>query len=116
MKRMASSRRKNCSLADAKAHFAECVRAAERGQVTVLTRHGRPVARLMPIESGEVREPQSEYEAHPVTLAEGLEVRKQALLRLLEREIWPQIPEEMIGKAPSKQEREEILGLGEAKA
>ena len=48
-----SSRR---SIADAKAHFAECVRAAERGSSTTLTRHGRPVARIVPYRPGDVEE------------------------------------------------------------
>jgi len=36
-----------------------------------------------------------------------------SLLRFLETEIWPQIPEELRGKPPmTKAEREEILGIG----
>ena len=38
------------SLADAKAHFAECVRLAEEGKPVVLTRHGRAVVALVPAE------------------------------------------------------------------
>lgn len=38
-------------LADAKARLSELVSKAESGQETVITRRGRPVARLMPIES-----------------------------------------------------------------
>lgn len=30
----------------------------------------------------------------------------------LEREVWPQIPSEVRGKAITKREREEILGIG----
>ena len=36
------------SIGDAKAHFAKCIRDAESGLTTVLTRHGRPVARIEP--------------------------------------------------------------------
>lgn len=38
-------------LADAKARLSELVSKAESGQETVITRRGRPVARLMPIAS-----------------------------------------------------------------
>jgi antitoxin VapB len=38
--------------------------------------------------------------------------RGSALRRLLEEEIWPSIPPELLGCAPSKEEREEILGYG----
>lgn len=36
----------------------------------------------------------------------------EALRRLLEDEIWPQIPPELLGKGISKAEREELLGYG----
>lgn len=35
------------SVAEAKAKFAECLRAAENGEPTVITRHGRRVAALV---------------------------------------------------------------------
>jgi prevent-host-death family protein len=38
------------SAADAKAHFAECLRAVEQGRPVVITRHGKPVAALVPAE------------------------------------------------------------------
>ena len=34
------------AIADAKAHFADLIRRAESGEQIVLTRHGKPVARL----------------------------------------------------------------------
>jgi len=39
------------SLKDARKRFSDLVRAAERGQTTVITRHGKTVARLMPPET-----------------------------------------------------------------
>lgn len=36
------------SIAEAKARFSDCVRAAEGGQSIVITRHGRRVAALVP--------------------------------------------------------------------
>ena len=38
--------------------------------------------------------------------------RRQRLLDLLEREIWPQIPQGQLGEGVSKQQREAILGYG----
>lgn len=35
---------------DAKAHFSELVAAAERGQPTTITRHGRPAAVMVPVD------------------------------------------------------------------
>lgn len=35
------------SVAEAKAHFADCLRAAEQGQPVVITRHGKRVAALV---------------------------------------------------------------------
>jgi antitoxin VapB len=38
--------------------------------------------------------------------------RERALRQLLEEEIWPSIPPELLGRAPSKEEQEQILGYG----
>lgn len=38
--------------------------------------------------------------------------RRERLVRFLEDEAWPQIPQQMRGKAPTKAEREEMLGYG----
>ncbi|HEY7962097.1 MAG TPA: type II toxin-antitoxin system VapB family antitoxin [Solirubrobacteraceae bacterium] len=38
--------------------------------------------------------------------------RAQRLSDLLEREIWPQVPPEQLGHAPTRAEREAILGYG----
>ena len=36
------------SVAETKAHFADCLRAAERGEPVVITRHGKRIAALVP--------------------------------------------------------------------
>ena len=41
---------KTRSIVEAKAHFAECVREAERGEPIVLTRHGKSVAAIVSID------------------------------------------------------------------
>jgi antitoxin VapB len=38
--------------------------------------------------------------------------RKASLLRMLERDIWPRVPEDLRGKGFTKKEREAILGYG----
>jgi prevent-host-death family protein len=38
------------TIAEAKAHLSECLRRAEDGESIVLTRHGKPIAALVPIE------------------------------------------------------------------
>ena len=40
------------------------------------------------------------------------EARRRRLVRFLEREVWAGIPPDMLGKAPTKAEREQILGYG----
>ncbi|MGB5388959.1 MAG: type II toxin-antitoxin system prevent-host-death family antitoxin [Thermoanaerobaculia bacterium] len=118
------------SIGATKAHFAECVRSVENGETIVLTRHGRPVARLVPLETmdddtqrilsgarrsqvSEVRESAVEYEGRADSSGYKTEARRKILQRLFEEEIWPQIPSDLIGKGPSKHEREQILGIGE---
>ncbi len=38
--------------------------------------------------------------------------RRERIHRFLEREVWSRVPEEMLGRAPSREEREAILGYG----
>lgn len=44
---------RSLSIAEAKAHFSECVRDVEAGEPVVVTRHGRPVAAIVPAEDME---------------------------------------------------------------
>lgn len=39
--------------------------------------------------------------------------RAAHLVAFLERDVWPFLPTEILGRAPSKAERERILGYGE---
>ncbi len=40
---------KTMQLRDAKARLSELVKAAEHGETTIVTRHGKPVARVAPL-------------------------------------------------------------------
>ncbi len=42
--------RRDYSVAEAKAHFADCLRSAERGEPVVITRHGKAVAAVVAAE------------------------------------------------------------------
>ena len=109
-------------IAQAKARFAECVRRAEAGERVILTRHGRPVAQLSPVApttgdaidlpDDELREPDAGYhsEARSRSALVTPESRREALRLLLERVVWPRIPEHQLGVGIDKGEREEILG------
>ncbi len=39
--------RHDFSVAEAKAHFSDCLRSAEQGDSVVITRHGKPVAAIV---------------------------------------------------------------------
>ncbi len=40
------------------------------------------------------------------------EPREERLLRFLKEEVWPQVPEHLLGKGISQDEQDEILGFG----
>lgn len=44
------------SVFDAKAHLSRLLKDVERGEEITITRHGRPVARLVPVDDASVRE------------------------------------------------------------
>ena len=63
--------------------------------------------------SGEVREAGPAYRVSgPLPPPVSADERRRGLERLLAEEIWPRVPEELLGKGIGKREREEILGLG----
>jgi antitoxin VapB len=47
-----------------------------------------------------------------ITLERATGDREQALRRLLEEEIWPSLPRALLGRAPSAEEQDAILGYG----
>jgi prevent-host-death family protein len=51
---------KTVTLREANQSFARCVRAVEAGEEFVITRNGKPVARLMPVSGRRVPTPQQE--------------------------------------------------------
>lgn len=50
-----------------------------------------------------------ENDARPIDVVE----RRKQVLDFLEREVWPSIPAEHLGRMPSRSEEDEILGYGE---
>lgn len=109
------------TIADAKAHFAECIREAEEGHAIVLTRHGRAVARLVPIFDGEgaegakkpeeVAEPEPGYTSTAAPASFHAPAARRAALRaLLDERIWPLVPQDLLDQGVTKRQREEILG------
>jgi prevent-host-death family protein len=64
---------------EAKAKFAELLQSAERGESVTITRHGKPVARIVPIESGSEdaeREANRRFIEHLLTFPGPLEIEK----------------------------------------
>jgi prevent-host-death family protein len=57
------SRVESIGLFDAKTHLSELVARAERGEEVIITRHNKPVAKLVPIDGGELRARDKRQEA-----------------------------------------------------
>lgn len=64
--------------------------------------------------SGEVRETGPAHRVAGPSPPVSAEERRRGLERLLAEEIWPRVPEDLLGRGLGKREREEILGLGGA--
>ena len=74
------------SAARAKGRFADCLRAAEKGDSIVITRHGRPVAALIP--AGELKQLERLRAAGPEKGLAGIAggwSGSQELVRILSR-------------------------------
>ena len=85
---------RNVHLRDAKAGLSKLVDAAERGEATVITRHGKPAAIISPVEQAEsLPDPVASEDgsfarflmAFPVDLDEILPAEERPLLHDVER-------------------------------
>ena len=71
---------------DAKTHLPKLLERAERGERFVITRHGRPVAQLIPVESGP-REGVQQAVARVATLRRALARKGVTLVAVCEHEM-----------------------------
>lgn len=93
---------------DAKTHLSRLLERVRRGQTVIIAKAGHPVARLVPIGEGPVarriREPHLAPDRRP-----GLD-RAARLRRLLEQELWPDLPPDQAGRVLTRKEEDAILG------
>jgi prevent-host-death family protein len=57
---------------DAKTHFSELLEKVERGQEVTITRHGTPVARLIPVKKTSTREERRAAIEHWIQSSKGI--------------------------------------------
>ncbi len=63
---------------DAKAHFSELLEAANNGEATTITKHGTPIAVIMPVDAAARAYPQSRKTLGQILLEipEGVEFKR----------------------------------------
>jgi prevent-host-death family protein len=92
------------SIAKAKAVFASLIARAEKGEEVTVTRHGRPVARIVPIKKqapikygdlAHLRDPGADYSLETLTLPDDL-------IDEIERNLIDSIEPKRKGGEPSK--------------
>jgi hypothetical protein len=52
--------------------------------------------------------------AQPYEARDLADFERARVASFLEREVWPRVPADQLGRAPDRAERERILGYGEA--
>lgn len=70
---------KHMQVREAKAHFSEAVDSVVRGEPVTITRHGTPVAMLVPISKGEQLYPQTSksFGQHLLEYPGGIELERE---------------------------------------
>ena len=74
---------------EAKTHFSELLERAENGEETIVTRRGKPVARIVPVESNKV-----DTEAARKTIARMRKLAKTTGIKRFDWKEWKQYVEE----------------------
>lgn len=93
---------------EAKTHLSRLLERVQRGETITIAKAGTPVAMLVP-----VGQPVAGRVSDVHRLPHGGPTDRGArILRFLEREVWPAIPPDELGKTLTREEREAILGYG----
>jgi prevent-host-death family protein len=90
---------------EAKTHLSRLLERVRRGATITIAKAGAPVALLIPVARGRVREA-VRTPAAPVT------DRGARLRRFLEQEVWPLVPDAQRGHPLTRADEDAILGYG----
>ena len=93
---------------EAKTHLSRLLERVQRGATITIAKAGAPIAMLVPLGRAagrQLREP-------ALRPALPMNDRKARLRRVLEQEIWPQVPPEVQGVVMAREEEDRILGFG----
>lgn len=95
---------------EAKTHLSRLLERVRRGGTVIIAKAGRPIARLVPTGEGpvarQVKAGTVLPESRPGT-DRGARIR-----RLMEQEVWPQLPDTEAGRVLTRAEEDAILGYG----
>jgi len=95
---------------EAKTHLSRLLERVRRGTIITIAKAGEPIARLVPVGQG----PTARRVREPTVVPAGLPGtdRTARLRRLMEQEVWPELPPDQAGRALTRAEEEAILGYG----
>jgi prevent-host-death family protein len=79
---MADFKQHHVGAYDAKTHFSELLERVERGEEVTITRHGTPVARMVPVRRASEAERQAAIEGMRA-LADGMKLRGLRIKELI---------------------------------
>jgi len=67
---------KTMQVREAKAEFSALIAAAERGEPTTITKHGKPAAVLVPVEEAKKLYPEKSFAEHLLAFPGGIEIER----------------------------------------
>ena len=93
---------------EAKTHLSRLLEQVQRGATITIAKAGAPIAMLVPLGRAAGRQ------LRETTLRPAIPMnnRRARLRRVLEQEIWPQVPREIQGVVLTREEEDRILGFG----
>jgi prevent-host-death family protein len=93
---------------EAKTHLSRLLERVQRGATITIAKAGAPIAMLVPLGRAAGRQ------VRETTLRPAIPMndRRARLRRVLEQEIWPQVPPEVQGVVLTREEEDRILGFG----
>lgn len=98
---------------EAKTHLSRLLERVRRGDTITIAKAGEPIALLVPI--GQAPAPRRVRDGTAVPEVPAAD-RRTRLTRLLEDEVWPDLPPDQAGRTLRRNEEDEILGYGDTGA